>query len=57
MEALLKTESAAKDPWLPIIEGWTGTKEYPWQKQIINELAVGALAALEEGIKREKLFG
>ena len=56
METLLETRTAAEDPWNAIIQGWTGHKEYPWQKPIVEELAAGALPALEAAIKREKLL-
>ncbi|KAI9025549.1 histone deacetylase superfamily protein [Hyaloraphidium curvatum] len=56
MEALLE-KSVVTDPWSAVLANWTGQKEYPWQKTIVEELAKGALSALEAGIKREKLFG
>jgi hypothetical protein len=57
METLLGEVAIEDDPWGQIMRGWTGQDEYPWQKPIVNDLATGALAALQEGITREKLFG
>lgn len=56
METLLGEVAIESDPWLPAMKGWTGQAEYPWQKTIVDEMAGPALAALKEGIQREKLL-